>query len=98
MKEVLYLFVFSVIVIPLGMIVLPREEIGTLNRQEVGSCSAFVQLEPYSPKTFFKTFICQESLNGLFCEHLIYEGGKCVKNYYYFQAPEEQPDDQLYER
>ncbi len=90
MKEVGWLFGLGVLLMVGAWIVLPREEIGTLNYSVVNNCAVQIETEPNSPNTFLKAFTCSNYLtSGLNCYYLEMQGGICAKSIHYYKPPTE---------
>lgn len=76
-------------VIGLGFwIILPKEETGTISYTALNSCTSKIEVEPYNPSTFFKTFTCVEGSysSGKDCYYMETENGVCKKSIHYFKS------------
>lgn len=88
MSDILTGFII-ICVIGLGFwIILPKEQTGTISYTALNSCTSKIEVEPYSPSTYFKTFTCVDGSysSGKDCYYMETENGVCKKSIHYFKS------------
>jgi hypothetical protein len=77
--------IIALVIIGIGLtLALPREETGYISG-EAGSCKVQMDVAPNSLNTYFKTFVCGETLTTKDCYTLVYENGICTTSYHYHE-------------